>query len=179
MMMTLNNVLVATDFSECSEKALWQARVMAGASPNATLHLFHVVTDPLHEAWASYARGTDFLELVRGMEATATKRLEALRTPMECSKERVVVATAWGEPVEEILKYARTHHIDLIVCGTHQREGIAHFVMGSTAERLVQLAPCPVFTVPARAEKRVPEREVADAAESARDVPLEAAALRI
>jgi nucleotide-binding universal stress UspA family protein len=168
-MMTLNNVLIPIDFSECSDAALWQARVMAGASPHATLHLFHVVTEPMHETWASYAPGAEFIGLIREMEAASTKRLETLITPLERTRQTAVTATAWGDPVDEILKYARTHDIDLIVCGTHQRHGLSHFVLGSTAERIVQMAPCPVFTVPAR-----PGAKVEDV-ESAADVPLDVA----
>ena len=148
--MTLNNVLVPIDFSECSDAALWQARVMAAASPHAKLHLFHVVVEPLHDVWESYMPGPDFVGLLRDLEGAATARLAALRTPMERANGAAVTATSWGDPAEEILKYARTHDIDLIVCGTHQRQGLSHFVMGSTAERVVQSAPCPVFTVPAR-----------------------------
>lgn len=166
-MMKLNNVLIPIDFSECSDAALWQARVMAGASPQATLHLFHVVTEPLHEVWASYVPGTDFVGLIQDLEAAATARLEALRTPIERRTHTVVTATSWGDPSEEILKYARTHAIDLIVCGTHQREGLSHFVMGNTAERVVRLASCPVFTVPARPMERVERAERAAATDVA------------
>jgi nucleotide-binding universal stress UspA family protein len=61
--------------------------------------------------------------------------------------------TVLGHPVVEILKYAETHPIDLIVIGTHGRGPLGHMVMGSTAERVVRKAPCPVLTV------RHPERE--------------------
>jgi nucleotide-binding universal stress UspA family protein len=62
-----------------------------------------------------------------------------------------VVATAWGDPSDEVLKYADCHDIDLVVCGTHGRRGWNHFMMGSVAERIVRLARCPVLTVHAGA----------------------------
>jgi nucleotide-binding universal stress UspA family protein len=62
-------------------------------------------------------------------------------------KDRLVVATAVGDPQEQILEYARANGIDLIVCGTHARRGLERLVMGSVSERLVQFAPCPVLTV--------------------------------
>ncbi len=56
---------------------------------------------------------------------------------------RVVV----GRPVEQILDVAQRDKVDLIVLGTHGRTGLAHAMLGSVAERVVRLAPCPVLTV--------------------------------
>jgi nucleotide-binding universal stress UspA family protein len=47
----------------------------------------------------------------------------------------------------EIVRYARTHEIDLIVLATHGRSGLAHVIIGSVAESVVRTAPCPVLTV--------------------------------
>jgi nucleotide-binding universal stress UspA family protein len=57
------------------------------------------------------------------------------------------------DPAEEIVNYAATNGIDLIVLGTHGRGGMAHLLLGSVAEKVVRTAPCPVLTV------RHPERE--------------------
>lgn len=145
-MIALKNVLVATDFSDCSQAAVEQARALAEPF-SASLHLLHVVTDPLHEVWACYAPGADFLSLVEKLQADARKRLALLASRDEVTGGRVVLAAAWGDPGDEILKYARGHNIDLIVCGTHGRRGWDHLVMGSVAERVVRTAPCPVLTV--------------------------------
>ena len=56
-----------------------------------------------------------------------------------------------------IVEYARANNIDLIVIGTHGRGAVAHLLLGSVAERVVRLAPCPVLTVKQR------EREFARA----------------
>ena len=77
----------------------------------------------------------------------ARKRLEKLVPQDEVASGRVIVATGWGDPSDEILKYARSHGVDLVVCGTHGRRGWNHLVMGSVAERVMRLAPCPVWTV--------------------------------
>ncbi len=52
-----------------------------------------------------------------------------------------------GRPFERIVETAVHEHVDLIVMGTHGRSGIAHLALGSIAERIVRLAPCPVLTV--------------------------------
>ena len=50
-------------------------------------------------------------------------------------------------PHAAIVRYARVHDIDLIVLATHGRTGISHTLIGSVAEKVVQMAPCPVLTV--------------------------------
>jgi nucleotide-binding universal stress UspA family protein len=52
-----------------------------------------------------------------------------------------------GSPKVEIINYARTHNIDLIVLSTHGRTGLTHVIMGSVAESIVRTAPCPVLTM--------------------------------
>lgn len=59
----------------------------------------------------------------------------------------VRVAKAVGEPALEIVAFAREGHFDLLVVGTHGRTGLRHALLGSTAERVVRRATCPVLTV--------------------------------
>lgn len=60
---------------------------------------------------------------------------------------RVSPLRASGKPFAEIVRMARVQDVDLIVMGTHGRTGLAHVLIGSTAEKVVRLAPCPVLTV--------------------------------
>jgi universal stress protein A len=55
-----------------------------------------------------------------------------------------------GSAVQEIVKRAKDTSADLIVMGTHGRSGLAHALLGSNAERVIQHAPCPVLIVPRR-----------------------------
>jgi nucleotide-binding universal stress UspA family protein len=71
-------------------------------------------------------------------------------------------ATRIGLPAEEIVQYAHEHAIDLIVMGTHGREGVMRVVLGSVAETVVRRALCPVLTV------HHPEREFVMAQEPVR-----------
>ena len=145
-MLALRQVLVATDFSECSDRAVAQARELASRF-GATLHVLHVVTEPMREMWSSYAPGAEFLEIVHRLEAEACRRIERQMAASGVQPGRPVISTAWGDAAEQILKYAASRRIELIVCGTHGRHGWDHVMMGSVAERLVRLAPCPVLTV--------------------------------
>jgi universal stress protein A len=144
-MIALKDVVVAVDFSGCSDAAIEEARLLADQF-GARLHLLHVVDEPLHDMWANYASGSEFMAVVADLESAATRQLDRivqnrLRTTLH------VVATTWGDPCAKILEYAGRINADLIVCGTHGRTGWDHVLMGSVAERLVRLAACPVLTV--------------------------------
>jgi nucleotide-binding universal stress UspA family protein len=145
-MIALTNILVATDFSDTSRAALKRARGLAAAF-QARLHILHVVTEPLHEIWACYAPGADFLQSVAKLQEHSRARMLGDISLREMASGRMILATSWGDPSDEILKYAREHDIDMIVCGTHGRRGWDHALVGSVAERIVRLAPCPVLTV--------------------------------
>ena len=57
------------------------------------------------------------------------------------------VEIAAGHPAEAIVRVAQERKADLIVMGTHGRTGLQHVLLGSVAEKVVRLAPCPVLTV--------------------------------
>jgi len=59
---------------------------------------------------------------------------------------RAVLETS-DEPADAIVSYAKQAEINLIVMGTHGRDGLAHLLVGSVAERVVRSASCPVLTV--------------------------------
>jgi nucleotide-binding universal stress UspA family protein len=121
-------ILFSTDFSPTSEAAGRIARAMA-LEAGARLHVLHVVppvTDPstFREQVARAAQG-----LADGL--------------------RVETALRTGLAGRAIVDYAREKGIGLIVLGTHGRTGWSHAILGSVAETVVRLAPCPVLTVPA------------------------------
>ena len=69
--------------------------------------------------------------------------------PSELSGRSVELRVEIGHPFEQILEVAKGERVDMIVMGTHGRTGLAHIVLGSVAERVVRMAPCPVLTVKA------------------------------
>lgn len=107
----------------------------------------HVVSEPLREPWVGYTVAPEFLGLMARLEADTKQQLENVVPKDELAKGRILLATAWGDPADEILKYADSHHVELVVCGTHGHRGVARLAMGSVAERVVHLASCPVLTV--------------------------------
>ena len=149
-MIVLKSILVATDFSEPSTKALAYGRDLA-RSYNATLHVLHVTEDIM----LRYAPEVGFAvpEMQRDLDRAARHELEQLITDDDTRTLRVVPALeSAGNAAAAIVAYAATHEIDLIVVGTHGRGVVQHLLMGSVAERVVRTAPCPVLAV--RAQER-------------------------
>jgi nucleotide-binding universal stress UspA family protein len=150
-MITLKRVLVPTDFSEASGSAVKYGKAFAEAF-GATLHLLHVLEDPLIYAPTSegYLPPPQFFE---ELEQGARQRLDTTLSDAERQKLQAEIVLKKGSPFVEIVRYAKDQNIDLIVMGTHGRGPIAHMLMGSVAEKVVRKAPCPVLTV------RHPEHE--------------------
>jgi nucleotide-binding universal stress UspA family protein len=147
----VKRILVPTDFSETADAALEEADFLAQGF-GAAIVLLHVLEDPLiSEGLAAEAYITEApairTSMLRDAELRLTHRAATLRTPVA----PIQTAALFGQRAHTIADYAACHDIDLIVMGTHGRTGIAHAVIGSIAERLVRVAPCPVLTVRHRA----------------------------
>jgi len=78
---------------------------------------------------------------------TASSQLVDLKGRAERRGIVVTTRVATGIPSEEVIAAARAEDSDLIVVGTRGKTGLAHVLLGSTAERVVRGAPCPVLTV--------------------------------
>jgi len=136
--MTVNSILVPTDFSEPSDAALHYATDMA-RTLGARLFLLHVP-----------GKTGENLEMnfpVAQFETAAQQRLDTLVSPSDIERLRPEYAVRIGTPAEEIVRYANERDIDLIIMGTHGRSGVAHLLLGSVAEHVVRAAPCPVLLV--------------------------------
>lgn len=145
--MTLQKVLVATDFSDASEAALRYGRALA-RSFGASLEVLHVVEDLFAHAWGGETYAASAPELQAAIESQAEQQLTRLVTDDDRRELRAKPVLLTGRSAYyEIVKYAEREHIDLIVLGTHGRGAIAHLLLGSVAENVVRRAPCPVLTV--------------------------------
>jgi len=151
-MIKIANVLVATDFSDASESALLYGREFARTF-GATLHVLHVVENAVMWAGAE-AVSVDFARLQAELEASAQNTLNRIVTAEDRQQLKAVAAVRTGSsPAFEIAGYATSEGIDIILMGTHGRGMVRHLLMGSVAEKVVRIAPCPVLTV------RHPEHE--------------------
>lgn len=144
-MKPFTRILVPTDFSKPSERALEQAIVLARTF-HARLVLLHVWSMP----YTAYSEGLTWP--VGQMQQAAQKALdEAQLKAMKLYPETDAVLRQGGEWLQ-IIEAIAEHEIDLVVMGTHGRRGLPHLFMGSVAERVVRMSPVPVMTVGAGGE---------------------------
>ena len=139
----LRKILVPVDFSDASCKALKYATAFA-AQFQAQLLLLHVVEFALV--------GSDFglVELSQIEADMRESALERLGTWMKREVPPNIPVNArvqCGRPYLEILEIAKTDEADLILIASHGHSSLAHVVLGSTVERIVRHAPCPVLVV--------------------------------
>lgn len=132
-------ILVPIDFSKTSQKALNQAVALAQQS-KAALVLVHVVTFSV----AASVEQFSVIDWYQSLIKDAKKNLEKLKKNLSLSVETVVET---GVPFDVICKIAKKKKADLIVITTHGYSGIKHAILGSTAERVIRHASCPVLVV--------------------------------
>jgi universal stress protein A len=134
------HILVPIDFSEPSEAAFAYGRDLA-MQFGAALHLMHITENPFLRAVVS-----DPISL----EEAPMRWLQDRLTDDDRRRGGVAILEQSDEPAGEILRYATSAGIDLIVMGTHGRTGLKHALLGSVAEKVVRHAPCPVLVARAR-----------------------------
>jgi len=140
-----SNILLPTDFSDCSAEAARVARLLAERF-GSRIVVLHVLDEPA--ALDPMFRGDVPLELLRSrMEQFARESLDAFLAAHFSGFGNLDTMLAAGIPYREIIQKARECGAGLIVIGTHGRTGVEHVLFGSTAEKVVRIAPCPVLTV--------------------------------
>jgi nucleotide-binding universal stress UspA family protein len=157
-------VVVGVDYSETGRLALRRALAVSDAG---AVHVVHVVEALAPPSASGMPLQVSFDTVPMHREAAALRQyVEEQLLAWEHSERRnvsgVVSHLAQGAPAEEIVQLAADVDADLIVVGTHGRRGVQRLVRGSTAERVVRLASCPVLV----------EKPKANAFRGARDVEL-------
>jgi nucleotide-binding universal stress UspA family protein len=138
------NIVVAFDFSEHSKKAAREARDIA-TQYGARLEALYVVEQEVHPAF--YLKWRE--SIARELPQIAEQAQESLRSTLgeEGFQDLDVhVKIGDGKAHAEISKFARANQVDLIVMGTHGLSGLDRMLLGSTTERVVRIASCPVLT---------------------------------
>lgn len=140
----IQNILAPIDFSDYSKNALKYA-VQFAKDFKAKLYLVYVVEPMIYPADFSMGQiaipSTD-IDLNRRAE-------EELQNLAKSLSSGLVVETMirTGKPFVEIIEAAKEKDIDLIILATHGHTGVEHLLFGSTAEKVVRKAPCPVLTL--------------------------------
>ncbi len=148
-----NRILVPTDFSDSARNALAVACDLARRfDASVTLLNVYQVPGVIYPEGFIPASPETYNKLL-DETAAALGALKAEAERLGCS--RVETRALEGTVFDEIVREAKDH--DVIVIGTHGRTGVSHVLLGSVAEHVVRLAPCPVLTV------RLPKAERARA----------------
>lgn len=156
----IRNVLVATDFSTYSERALFHAVAVAHAY-GSTLHVAHVVTPAFFSMVPpdGYMRINETEDQAVDLARDDAEKVVAFalrKAHCEQLKHRTWVRL--GVVGQTLCKIIEQEHIDLAVVGTHGRTGVRKLVLGSAAEDVFRHARCPVLTIGPQCGGADPER---------------------
>jgi nucleotide-binding universal stress UspA family protein len=141
----LKKVLVPTDFSESARQALRYGMSFA-KEYGAELLLLHVVEN-LTVGYASDLFPVPMAEVFQEISGYAKAELAKLGEEARGRGLAVQEHVVQGKPSAEIIRFAAANAIDIIVLGTHGKGMLDQALFGSTTERVVRRAPCPVLTV--------------------------------
>jgi len=160
----LKRILVPIDFSTSSREALRRALALAPS--------FGARVDAMHVWEPSPYVSPDSLVWLRGEQRSFWEHMrheleDKLRSTVATIVEEegadegsVTSRVVAGYTSEMLLSTLRDEGYDLIVMGTHGRTGLSHVLLGSVAERLVRMAPCPVMTIRSHDEERASEPDL-------------------
>jgi nucleotide-binding universal stress UspA family protein len=143
MRIPIRKILVPTDFSDSARHAFAYA-VSLAEEFHAEITLLHVVEE-MAVGYASDLFPVPMAEVFQEISTYARKELASLAGAVT---EGVAVhqCLLQGKPATEIVRLAGDDSFDMIVLGTHGRGVLDHALFGSTTERVVRKAPCPVLT---------------------------------
>jgi universal stress protein A len=146
-MLVPTKILVPTDFSKYSDKALNQAFDIA-KQYNSKVYVLHVIHEKMIDriddygiTYPSYVKDME-MEMIKGARVKLQKEIDKFPQAKELE---VLSEVVLGKPSEEILKAQTEKGIDLIVIASLGRSGIAKYLIGSVARNVLKGAKCPVL----------------------------------
>ena len=164
--MAFTHLLVPTDFSEPANQALSYAREEAALhrakvtllhvlAPHADTDIYYVTGSPEPPPQGSVDPTGGGRMSARPLSEPTVVRSDPAETALAQLQDLIPaagrgtwdVAIAVGHPADAVVRVAQERKVDLIVMGTHGRTGLQHVLLGSVAEKVVRLAPCPVLTI--------------------------------
>jgi nucleotide-binding universal stress UspA family protein len=141
----IHRILVPIDFSDHSKNALKYA-VSYASQIGARLDLLYVVEPTIYPADFSFGQ-VGFPNIEEELRKRGSEELNTLMASEVGGKVLAECSVRTGKPFYEINEYAGEHHCDLIIIATHGHTGMEHILFGSTVEKVVRKAPCPVLVV--------------------------------
>ncbi len=141
-MVEIKKVVVPVDFSSTTDKVVDYAMTVADKL-GAEVLFFHAIND--FQGYDMMLVHPSFIGMTKDLEKESKERINSLVEEYKDRKNGVGGDVAIGDAAEEIIKYAEEQNADMIIIGTHGVKGLEKILMGSTAERVVKNATCPVL----------------------------------
>ena len=142
---SIQRILVPIDFSNHSMDALRYA-ISFAKQFKASIDLIYVIEPAVYPADFSYGQ-IGFPNVEEELQAHVSEELDSIIKNDIHGKVKSQKTVRTGKPFFEINQYAREQDTDLIIIATHGHTGMEHILFGSTAEKVVRKAPCPVLVV--------------------------------
>ena len=141
-------ILVPTDFSKYSDKALREA-VDIAKKYSSKIYLLHVIDEHIQQCAVDYCIGAYVIKkLQRGsLKASRDKLHEGINAIADAKNLDVEIDVKEGIPSEVILSEQKKKSADLIVIASHGKTGILKNLIGSVTDKVVRGAKCPVIVV--------------------------------
>ena len=138
----LKNILFATDFEASAGRALPFAVALADRY-GAKFYAAHVIPPGAY----ALARPESIELTLEELQAHASRALNQIIDPLRQHGQRCGTLLGCGDVPDVLMEFVRNHAVDLVVVGTSSRGGLGKVLLGSTAEDIIRVAPCPVLTV--------------------------------
>jgi nucleotide-binding universal stress UspA family protein len=143
-------IVVGVDYSKNGDQAVMRALELAAQQPLAEVHLVNVARSygaMVHVDLAADTRTLSAGDAIGELEQYAKRQMAEFSPASFGGLKRIVTHLRVDAPATEIAQLASDLEADLVVVGTHGRRGFSRVLLGSVAEAVVRLAPCPVLVV--------------------------------
>ena len=152
-MVSFERIAFCTDFSQGSEFAFEVAAELT-REWNAKLYIIHSIPPIAHTTPVADEFVADRILLDQNGEGEgeAERKINRIYVGRLKGVEQVAIRILRGQPVNEIVEFARANDIDLIVMGSLGLSGLARVLLGSTTQKVMRKAPCSVLAVRPRKE---------------------------
>ena len=141
-MVKIANILFPTDFSKYADRVLEHATTMARLY-NSKLYLLHVIRNPADKIYETHHG--DYHALIEGARKKAAELMARYDDAVKDLPHEAIFVE--GDPVYEILREVKEKNIDAVVIGSRGEGPLEHLLVGSTCDKVVRSAPCPVLVV--------------------------------
>jgi len=150
---TIKTIIAPLDGSDVGESALINARAIASKT-GASIYLLHIITPPAGIEVNLF--GSDLKGIIKAMNNTAENYLSGIAEDLKNKGIPTKSKVMEGDPANTIVEEAKKHQDCIIAMSTHGRSGIARWILGSVADKVLHEATIPIWLV--RSPKMIIER---------------------